>query len=292
MANKEEAEPKSPWWRKLFTLPGMIATAVLTASVGAGVTWLVPRLEDVNFSPADAIKLHVETDPGKMTPSSQVSPFGSAVIPSSVRTHGTPGAGGCDGFHSWVVDNLGVDAGATVVQIAAQGTTDKPVLIQNVRASVIDSSPPLTGIAVDCSPVDSAPPPSGTNVPPNAVTQGPLEVREGVVILDASQPAVVFQSGYKKPLAFTLKKGETESFAVSAIAAHATYRWKVQLDVVVNGVADTLEVGGKNGFTTTAEPAPHTAWEWNWKDGWDRSDPADPTRITTLPASAPLPATA
>lgn len=91
MAN-HEAEPKSRWWRKLITVPGVIATAVLTALVGAGVTWMVNYLQNVNFHPSDAIKLSVETDPAKM---SGVSSAGrSAIIPSSVSTSGTPGSGG------------------------------------------------------------------------------------------------------------------------------------------------------------------------------------------------------
>jgi hypothetical protein len=267
MANKE-AEPKSRWWRKLLTVPGVIAMTVLTALVGAGVTWMVNYVEQVNFRPSDAIKLSIETDPAKM---SGVSSAGrSAIIPSTVRTHGTPRASlkGCDGFHSWVADNQGVDAGTTVMQITAQGTTDKPVLIQNMRVSIIDNSPPLTGIAVGC---------------PMA---GNAQLRAIAVNLDATPPTVDYKSDSNAPFGFTLAKGETESFIVSATAAKATYRWKIQFDVVVNGAAATLDVGDNDGYTTTVHP--YREWRWNYEDGWDLYDP-DSTNQTSIPGSQPLP---
>jgi hypothetical protein len=268
MAN-HEAEPKSRWWRKLITVPGVIATTVLTALVGAGVTWMVNYLQNVNFHPSDAIKLSVETDPAKM---SGVSSAGrSAIIPSSVSTSGTPGSGGCRGFHSWVDKNHGIDAGKTVVQIVAQGTTDKPVLIESMNVNVIETSPPLTGIAVACP------------------TAGNAQLRAIAVNLDAAPPAVDYKSDSNAPFGFTLSKGETESFIVTATATRATYRWKIQFDVVVNGVKDTLEVGAPDGYTTTAPPAPYSAWEWDYQDTWSRGDPSTGSLTYWGPASGPLP---
>jgi hypothetical protein len=263
-----KAEPKSRWLRKLLTVPGVIATTVLTAIVGFGVTWTINYLQEVNFRPSDAIKLSVETDPAKM---SGVTSFGrSAIIPSIVRTHGTPGPG-CQGFHSWVADNHGVDAGKTALQIAAQGTTDKPVLIQNMRVSIIDSSPPLTGIAVGCP------------------TAGGAQFQSIAVNLDATPPAIDYSSAANARFGFTLAKGETESFVVSAFAAKATYRWKIEFDVVVNGVADTLQVGGNEGFTTTVDPPPFTSWDWNYTDGWVSGAGTADAKFITLPGSEPLP---
>jgi hypothetical protein len=269
MATKE-AEPKPRWRRWLLTVPGAIATTVLTALAGAGVTWMLHYLGDRSFQASDAIKLSVERDPVKMT---RVDSAGrSAIIPSSVATHGTPGPG-CHGFHSWVADNQGVDAGKTVVQIDAQGVTDKSAAINNMRVSIIDTSPSLTGIAVTC---------------PSA---GNLRVHAAAINLDATPPTVDYTSDPDASQGYTLAKGETESFIVSATAAKATYRWKIEFDVVVNGVADTLEVGGKDGFTTTAAPVTGSAWEWNYQDGWSRPNPADATNMITLPGSEPLPPT-
>jgi hypothetical protein len=268
MANKE-AEPKSGWWRKLLTVPGVIAMTVLTALVGAGVTWTVNYVREANFEPSDAVKLSVETDPGKM---SGVSSAGrSAIIPSTVRTHGSPfnKDGGCDGFHSWVADNHGVDAGETILQINGQGTTDKAVLIQNMRVSIIETAPPLTGIAVRCP------------------AAGNAQLRAIAVNLDATPPTVDYTSDSNAPFGFTLAKGETESFVVSATAAKATYRWGIEFDVVVDGVAATLEVGVKDGFTTTVRP--HKDWDWNYIDGWELYDPDASSIPPTVAASDPLP---
>src|SRR5271156_1650172 len=166
----KETELKPAKWRRLRTVPGVIGMTILTTLVGAGITWLVGDLKEANFRPSDAIKLSVETDPAKMSETNSNARYWSAVIPSTVRTHGSPFKdGGCRGFHSWVADNHGTDAGTSILQISAQGATDKAVLIQNMRVS--DSN---------------------------------------------------------APFGFTLAKGETESFVVSASAAKATYRWRIE----------------------------------------------------------------
>ena len=58
----------------------------------------------------------------------------------------------------------------------------------------------------------------------------------------------------------------------------------------VSTPVDTLEVGGKEGFTTTVEPAPYTAWEWNYEDAWTHWNPST-NLVDKVPASEPLPAT-
>jgi hypothetical protein len=267
-----EAEPKSRWWRKLLTVPGVIATTILTAVVGAGVSWTINYLQQATFRPSDAIKLSIETDPAKM---SGVSSYGrSAIIPSTVRTHGTPGPG-CAGFHSWMADNQGVDAGKTALQIAAQGSTDKPVLIQNMVVTITDRSPPRTGINVVCA------------------TAGGAQFHSIAVDLDATPPKVDFDAAEysyapKGRFGFTLAKGETESFIVTAFARKATYRWRIEFDVVIDGVAATMEVGGSEGYTTTVEPPPFTSWDWNHQDSW-QLDSDDPAKGTLVPGSQPLP---
>ncbi|WP_085078361.1 hypothetical protein [Mycobacterium palustre] len=215
-------------------MPGAIVTAVLTALVGAGVTWSVLYLRHVEIQPDDAVKLSVETDPADTAGGNYSQ--GSAIIPSDIRTHGTPGAG-CRGFHSWVADNHGADRERTVVQIVAQNRTDKPVLVQRMRVTIVDGSPPLTGIAVSC-----------TDRRPAAA-----EPRQLAVNLDAAPPGVEYISGPSKaPFGFTLANGQTESFVVSAFGTRATYRWKIDFEIVVDGVATTVPVGDKEGFTTAA----------------------------------------
>ena len=268
----KEADSKSGWRRKLLTVPGVLGTTALTALVGAGVTWTVNYLREAEFHPSDAIKLSVETDPAKM---SGVNTYlRPVIIPSTVRTHGAPTerqAVGCEGFHAWAADNHGVDAGETLVQIAAQGTSDKPVLIQNMRVRITDTSPPMNGIAAECQ------------------SQGLAERRGIAVDLDATPPTVDYKSDPSAPFGFTLAKGESELFMVSATAAKATYRWKIYFDVVVNGATDTLEVGGKDGFITTVAPAQDAMWEWDYVDSyWIR---IEGNRIVDrIPPSESLPA--
>jgi hypothetical protein len=239
---EKETAPK-PWWRKLLSVPGVIVTTALTASVTAGVTWAVNHLEQVNFDPSDAVMLSVESDPAKISGVS--TPLRPLIIPPNVQTHGKPGRG-CDDFHEWATDNQGVDAGETVVQIVAQGTTDKAVLLKNMRVTVIDTSPPMTGIGVVC------------------MSQGVAQRRGIAVDLDAKPPAVDYKSDSNAPFGFTLAKGETETFLVSAKAANATHRWKIFIDIVVNGATKSLEIGGKDGFLTTAPPSREAEWSWDY----------------------------
>jgi hypothetical protein len=156
-----------------------------------------------------------------------------------------------------------------------------------MRVSIIDASPPLTGIAVSCTDRH----PAGA------------ESRQIAVNLDDTPPTVDYISGASKaPFGFTLAKGQTESFVVSAFGSKATYRWKIDFDVVVNGVATTLPVGDKDGFTTAAGLTScgvasagmpcwsYTDWAWNYKDAWTRLNLA--TGLTeSVPASEPLPDT-
>ncbi|OMC56562.1 hypothetical protein A5747_07200 [Mycobacterium sp. IS-836] len=192
--------------------------------------------------------LSVESDPAKISGVS--APLRPLIIPSTVQTHGKPDRG-CDDFHQWATDNQGVDAGETVVQIVAQGTTDKAVLLKSMRVSVIDTSPPLTGIGVVC------------------MSQGVAQRRGISVDLDAKPPTVDYKSDSNAPFGFTLAKGETETFLVSARAAKATYRWKIFIDVVVNGKTKSLEIGGKDGFLTTAPPSPDSEWSWDYVNHLD-----------------------
>jgi len=260
-------QPKAGWRHKILKGPALIVGTVLTAVVTASATWMVNHwLDHISVRDSDAVKLSVEADPARM---SGVSSSGrSAIIPSTIQTHGSPGPG-CEGFHAWVADNHGVDAGKTVLQIAAQGTTDKPVLLQNLRIKIIDTVPAMSGIAVTCP------------------TAGNAKLHSIAVNLDATPPTVDYKTDSNTPFGFTLAKGETESFIVTATATKATYRWTIELDAVINGAQKTLQVGGQDGFTTTVEPT--ATWEWNYHDGWDSWDYQSQRHLGSVPASDPLP---
>jgi hypothetical protein len=256
----DNSDQRKPTWRqRLRKGPVLVAGTVLTTLLTASATWFANDLLN-KVHQADPVGLSVETDPARISGVSPADRFG--VIPSSIETHGTPGSQGCNGFHAWMRDNHGTDAGETVLQITAQGMNDKPVLLQNMRVKITDTSAPMSGIAVRCPPAGNA------------------QLRSIAVNLDATPPTVDYQSHSNAPFGFTLQKGETESFIVTAKAAKATYNWTVELDAVINGTAKTLHVGPTNGFTTT--PKPTAAWEWNYKDSWTNGN-----RI--IPAPTPLP---
>lgn len=260
-----EEKPKSARWQRWLTIPNLILTTLVTTVVTVGASWAVNQYLTRTVA-GEPVKVFVETDPARM---SGVSASGRpAIIPSDVQTHGTPGQG-CAGFHSWVVDNHGVDAGSTVLQFTAQSASDKAVLIQSVQVKIIETSPSMSGIAVTC--------PSAGNAQIHAIS----------IDLDATTPTAVFTSTAPDAAnAFNLAKGETESFVVKATAAKATYRWNLKLNLVVDGQPKSIDVGGTAGFTTTVGPAPDEAWEWDYgeKNEWNHYGP-DPE---TISASSPL----
>jgi hypothetical protein len=171
------------------------------------------------------------------------------MIPANVRPTGTPGAQGCDGFHSWVHANHGVDTGRSQLQVVVQGKVPDAVLISAMRVKVLHRGPPLTGIPVVCE------------------TQGEAQIRAVSIDLDATPPRVIYDAG-AKPFAFTISNGETETFNILASTRRAHYRWTLELDVIVNGTKRTIEVRDKGGPFETSADSSRGYWSWDYQDTW------------------------
>jgi hypothetical protein len=262
------ASTTKTWWRRLLTVPGLIGVTALTTVVSWSATMVLTRMSAPSSRPEDAIAISVETDPGRISGVSTEDRF--MVIPASVRTKGSPGTG-CGGFHQWGVDNGGFDGGQSTIQIVAQGRSDQAVLITTMNVLILLKTDPVQGIPVRC---------------PSA---GEAQVRAITVDLDAAPPKVSYESNSGAPFGFTLAKGETETFVVTASTARSTYRWRLQLGVVVDGKRKTINVGPAEGFATTASPK-SAFWDWNFKDAWMLTH-ADGTvdESRTSPATSALP---
>jgi hypothetical protein len=233
-------------WKKLLTVPGVLAMSVLTAAIGWGVPQVLTHY--ANASPESAVAFSFETDPGKI---SGVSAAGrSMVIPVTKATTGGPGPN-CDGFHSWVAQNSGIDANHTTIQITAQGKRDSAVLLSGMRVQVLTKETPQSGIIVRCP------------------TAGTAQIRGIAVNLDASPPSVTYKAnGVISPFGFTLAKGETETFVIDAVAGQSQYAWRLVIDLVVDGVRTSVPLGPPQGFMTTVVRDNEPGWEWDYQSSW------------------------
>ena len=265
-----EQQDKQPWWRRILTVPGIVIFTAVTTAVSWGVSEGLIRLTTAKPDPQDAVAVTVETDPGRISGVSTADR--PVVIPASTRTTGNPGSG-CDGFYAWATRNGGVDAGKTIVQIIAQGKHDSAVLLSEMRIKVLSKTPPMQGIPAVCP------------------TAGTAQRRAISVDLDEIPPGVsVDSNGGASPFGFTLAKGETETFIVTASTTQATYRWSIELDLIVDGVRTSVVIGPQGGFATTVWQDSGQHWVWNSQDAWtlERLNEAASDR-SPVPADAPLP---
>jgi hypothetical protein len=264
MASNDASPTETPraWWRRLLTIPGLVGATALTTAVSWGATAVITRVAE-SSAPEDAIAISVETDPARIA---GVNTAGrTMVIPAGRRTTGSPGPY-CDGFHRWGVRNSGIDSEESIIQVVAQGRSDKAVLLRGLSVRVLSKQKPAPGIQVLC---------------PNA---GDASFRALSIDLDASPPTVEYDSKSGDPFGFTLANGETETFLVTARATTATYVWRLELDVVVDGVKKTIGVGPSRGYTTTVA-RPGAVWHWNWENAWS----LDPDHSKLVQAGDPLP---
>ncbi|MFC5644814.1 hypothetical protein [Kitasatospora cinereorecta] len=247
-------------WRRLLQVPWLVLATVVTTAATWGCTWLLTSATE-----ADPIAISFTSDPQQIAGSPSAGR--QMLIPPTQRTVGTPGAG-CDGFHAWGVANHAVDSGVTTVQIIAQGQTDSAVLIRAMKIKVLAKAVPLQGIATVCA------------------TAGGVSSRGLATNLDDIQPEVSYSGAEGSPFGFTLAKGETESFNLTATAEAGYYRWQIVLDTVVDGKPQSLTIGPAQGFETTSGNSNAPAWSWNWKDSWSLT--GVPGRAETVPAGSPL----
>lgn len=264
---QDDPKLKAPWRRRILTVPGLILTTALTTAVSWGATAVLTHVTTPAAVEHGPIAVSLETDPSRISGVSDAGVFG--MIPASVRTQGSPGDG-CEGFHNWLKKNRGIEAGRTNLQLVIQGQSDSAVLISSMRVRVLSKLALDDGIPVACP------------------TAGEAQIRSISVNLDATPPTVDYRSNSGAPFGFTLAKGETETLLVTASAARATYRWAIDLEVVVDGAKKTLSVGGPDGFWTTARPSgPY--WQWNFRNAWELVSPDSSSPVQkSVSADSPL----
>jgi hypothetical protein len=227
---------------------GLFGAAVITGTVA----YFLPRLFSATSSAGPPVKTNVVF--GGQTSLAMVLPQASL--------RGGPGAG-CEAFREWGLRVGGVDAGESVVSVVVQGNTSDAVYVAGMRAHVLSEGTPAEGVLGVC-------PSAGTVTP-----------RDVVLDLDASRTGKYVTSGRAAPFGFTLARGETEVFHVTATTRRHAVRWLLELDLVVAGAHRTIVVsedGRPFATSAYAETLPRYVFE---EGTWHPSHSA----ITALPAS-------
>lgn len=255
---REEKARRSPL-RKLLSLPVLAATTALTAIV----SWVVPRMLEGS---QPAVSVVVQDNPASFGSDSIV-----AVFPRASDITGNPGKG-CSTFHPWARQLGAVDVGETRVRVLAQGRRDVPIVISGLRAHIVKRGPPQSGTEVVC---------------PSAAT---LESRPMAIDLDAPVP-VARRAGPSPDFGFTLAKGETEVFDITATTSRSNVTWSITLDLLVDGDPQEVDLlpPDRSPFRTTAS-LDDRAYFWDYESAWGvPGEPADGQLPPTIPAGAPLP---
>lgn len=224
-------------WRKLLSIPSLVATTALTAAISWGVTFF---FTGVTSSPGPPIFVSVQPELTKIVGGLRGP---GVVLPVGIRVVEAPPYG-CVDFSAWARQYGGVPDKAQM-RIVVQGNSSDAVLISNMRIKVLDRLPALGGLNLRCRP------------------QGEAQIREIDANLDATPPIVNYMSGTKElPFGFTLSKGETEVFDVVAETKNAHCIFDIALDVIVGGRRQTIIVDnyGQHFEATGAPDRP----EWDW----------------------------
>jgi hypothetical protein len=235
----------------------LVITTAITVTVTAVMTGVIGLVKsDLTREPP--VTVTALSNPGRI--SAYEPPF-HFVVPNSANTTSDPGQG-CAGLYEWVHGLGGVDAGLTRLQILIRGNSEKPVVVTAMRVLVQERTDPMSGIAIAC---------------PSA---GELNQRSMTIDLDQADPTVRYLSADGRAFGFTVGQDEVESLLVSAGTEKSLVRWRLALELDIDGKLEQVEVdSGEKDFATT--PVMSKSWEY-WGDQWVGGD-------ATIPVGQPLP---
>ena len=250
----------------LKTVPGKVAAALVTASVGAVVAYFAPGVID-SLTGNDELQINVQTNAGEIDTFDDLGR--TVVVPFDETAAGNPGQS-CTGFLPWAAEVGGVRAARSDLRLVVQGGSEE-VYIGGMRARLLERLQPLEGTAFRC---------------PSA---GAAEIRSVVIDLDrrGSEAAGVWVEGdVEKSISFTVAPGETEVFDVTAHTEECFCRWVLELVTTQGGEEKIVEVddhgrpfettaweGGSDWETASREDL--SSYQWNWSDAWTRTYKGD-----------------
>ena len=242
--------------RKQLSQLGSGARWVLGAVVTALIAWAVPTYapeifgssnDDGSGSSGPPLAADVTADPARIDVLSDLTQ--QAFVPE-FSNDDRPRGRGCTGFHAWVREHGGAARGRTPLRLTLRGRSRDPVLVTGVRARVLRSTRPNYPNRVVC---------------PSA---GSVDVRSASLRLESPSPvAKLVENGRQKPLALTLRKGETELVDVTAIADRKVSTWLLLVEYRTRDSRKTVTLrDGGEAFRTAGRSGGDTrerVWDWS-----------------------------
>lgn len=228
-----------------------LASIAATAVIGWAVAYYAPGIVSHNTE-GPALLTDVQDDPFAIDTFSNL-PI-QMMLPVNAVSYktGNPPPNWCSGFHEWGRHLNGADVNATHVRLIVQGSTDKAVIITGIGAQVLKHQS-VSGVYVRCP------------------TAGEAQIRTLNMNLDSPAPSAVYLvKGSRNPFGFTLSKGETEVFDLTAVTHSAEMlEWNLVLHLTVDGQDQTIEVQDRGAsFRTIGE---HKAKWYDWTGTWASS---------------------
>jgi hypothetical protein len=240
----------------LASLPRGAAAVAASALVSGIVAYYLPQLLSTAPTPTPPLAADVLDN---------IEPPITMVVPSAQTGIGSPGSG-CASFRRWATAIGGIDAGTTTFTLVLQSTTNAATYVAGVRAHILATRPPSSGIAVSCP------------------AQAGVVERSVLINLDSGVGTYV-RAGRGAPFGFTLRRGESEIFNISAATTRHALQWTLEVDAVINGMHHILTVrDNKRAFMTSAVDSSRAIYRWNYTNAWelDRGGSREPVRVVPV----------
>jgi hypothetical protein len=244
---KNLSTESDPWHRRARRwLIGAVAATVL-AGLGAAAAYWVTRANEVLDEPSVPIAVNVNDDVGSIgtfhdtRQSTLVSEHPASPIPAPNRDMCASPE-----FRTWSLNIGGTDYKQSRFRLTLQGQTDKAVFISDVTAQVRHRTRTDDSVELICE-----------------TTGGSAQIRDLAINLDSTRPAARYQAG-RKPFGFTLSKGESEIFDITAYTERSeTIEWNLKVGVTVGGKHREIPVQDRNRPFRTSAASPQGKYQWD-----------------------------
>lgn len=240
------SSPRSGW-RRILSLPGLLATAAVTASVGFLINQFGPGAVE-KVQDREPVRATAEYDWERygdgwtMATPTAIAP---ASAPSRRSTHRDVG--------DWVMNAGGALVEEAWLRLLLEGRRSGGLVIKSMRARSLRSGEPYTGSLVTYPSAGES-----ANVAVGFDLDSPSPVARSMDANgDLGRP-------YFSEKSITLAKGEKMSFNVVGKATRSSHRWVIDVDVELDGETKTYTVGGRGYAVTPKASTYRTAWEWAW----------------------------
>jgi hypothetical protein len=272
---------RSTFRRALRTWPGKALAFLLTAVVGSALSYFLGAdfwqgVEKRVGVAAAPISVQVLTDVDRFESNSGVDAarVPEFTIPRPISQIPPPPAGSNpQGRYKWAHHLGGIDTGSSLVRLIVSGTSESPVLVQDLQIKVVSRERPIQGSLI------------------SFLGQGAGQaVRFFEIDLDDPQPTAEYvgsEGGPEARFPLRVTSTETEVFDLLAHTEGCDCSWVAELAYTAEGEDGLMTIDGGQPFRTTA----HSIFQWApgendsisfywsdffyWDRGWQRYPQAE-----------------